>query len=94
MRQITLTESQNDTLEARHKKSSGKRECDRIKAILLRDEGWPTPMIAQALRIHEIPLFDILMTILAMKKSLSIVAALKVTLPKNKLKSWLSIYVK
>jgi hypothetical protein len=25
----------------------------RIKATLLRDENWPTPMIAQALRIHE-----------------------------------------
>jgi transposase len=40
-------------LETRHKSSSDRRECDRIKAILLRDENWPTPMIAQALRIHE-----------------------------------------
>jgi transposase len=53
MKRIILTENQKDTLETRHKKSSGKRECDRIKAILLRHEGWSTPMIAQALRIHE-----------------------------------------
>lgn len=38
----------------RHKKSCDKkRESDRIKAVLLRDEHWPTLMIAQALRIHE-----------------------------------------
>ncbi|NRA72143.1 MAG: helix-turn-helix domain-containing protein [Gammaproteobacteria bacterium] len=24
-----------------------------MKTVLLRDENWPTPMIAQALRIHE-----------------------------------------
>ena len=37
----------------RHKKSCNKRESDRIKAILLRSEDWSTPLIAQALRIHE-----------------------------------------
>jgi transposase len=53
MKQITLSPEQKVALETRHKSSSDRRECDRIKAILLRDENWPTPMIAQALRIHE-----------------------------------------
>ncbi|EAY3717445.1 helix-turn-helix domain-containing protein [Salmonella enterica] len=30
-----------------------KRECNRIKAILLASEDWSVPMIAQALRLHE-----------------------------------------
>ncbi len=53
MKKIELSSAQKEALEARHKKSCGKRESDRIKAILLRDEEWSTPMIAQALRIHE-----------------------------------------
>lgn len=48
-----LTPQQKLTLESRHKKSRDKRECDRIKAVLLYDEGWSAEMIAQALRIHE-----------------------------------------
>ena len=53
MKKIELTLAQKEALETRHKKSCGKREGDRIKAVLLRDEDWSTPMIAQALRIHE-----------------------------------------
>jgi hypothetical protein len=53
MKQITLSPEQKVALETRHESSSDRRECDRIKAILLRDENWPTPMIAQALRIHD-----------------------------------------
>ncbi len=53
MKNIELTADQKSALETRHKKSSGKRESDRIKAVLLRNEGWSTPMIAQALRVHE-----------------------------------------
>ena len=53
MRNITLSAEQEATLEARHKKSRDKRESDRIKAVLLRNEGWPTPTIAQVLRVHE-----------------------------------------
>ena len=53
MKKIKLTAAQKEALESRHKKSCGKRESDRIKAILLRNEGWSTPMIAQALRVHE-----------------------------------------
>jgi len=36
-----------------HYTSSDGRNRDRIKAVLLRSEGWSTPMIAQALRLHE-----------------------------------------
>ncbi len=53
MKNITLSAEQEAILEARHKKSRDKRESDRIKAVLLRNEGWPTPMIAQVLRVHE-----------------------------------------
>ena len=47
--QISLTYQEKLALESRHKKCSDKRECDRIKAILLSDEGWSTMMISQAL---------------------------------------------
>ena len=53
MKEIKLTVAQKEALETRQKKSCGKRESDRIKAVLLRNEGWSTPMIAQALRVHE-----------------------------------------
>lgn len=53
MLKISLTPQQKLSLESRHKKSRDKRECDRIKAVLLCDEGWSVGMIAQALRIHE-----------------------------------------
>lgn len=39
-------------LEKQHKKERDKRICDRIKAVLLRSEGWTLDQIAQALRIH------------------------------------------
>lgn len=51
--QISLTYQEKLALESRHKKCSDKRECDRIKAILLSDEGWSTTMISQALRKHQ-----------------------------------------
>jgi len=51
--QISLTYQEKLALESRHKKCSDKRECDRIKAILLADEGWSTTMISQALRKHQ-----------------------------------------
>lgn len=50
---ISLTYQEKSALESRHKKSSDKRECDRIKAILLSDEGWSSIMISQALRKHQ-----------------------------------------
>ena len=51
--QISLTYQEKLALESRHKKCSDKRECDRIKAILLADEGWSTIVISQALRKHQ-----------------------------------------
>ena len=53
MKKITFTAEDKATLETHHNKSCGKRESDHIKAVLLRNEGWSTSMIAQALRVHE-----------------------------------------
>ena len=40
-------------LELRHRHCSDRKEGDRIKAVLLRSEGWRVPQISQALRRHE-----------------------------------------
>ena len=53
MKNIKLTIEQKIDLEALHDVSRDGRVRDRIKAVLLRSEGWSTPMIAQALRLHE-----------------------------------------
>ena len=53
MKEVILTPDQKVDLEALHDASRDKRVCDRIKAVLLRSEGWSTKMIAQALRLHE-----------------------------------------
>ena len=53
IKRISLTEQQKAGFESQHKELIDRRKCDRIKAILLRNESWSTPMIAQALRIHE-----------------------------------------
>lgn len=53
MYEITLTKQEKMALESRHCKTHNVRECDRIKAILLRSEGWSVSAIAQALRVHE-----------------------------------------
>jgi transposase len=50
--QITLTTIQKTELEARHKKERDGRIRDRIKAVLLCNEGWSQIQIAQALRIR------------------------------------------
>jgi hypothetical protein len=50
--QITLSYSEKQDLSARHKKNRDKRECDRIKAILLFAQGWSIDMISQALLKH------------------------------------------
>jgi len=50
---LSLTDTQKQALEKRHKACRDKRECDRIKAVLLLSEGWNTQQIAQALRKHE-----------------------------------------
>ena len=49
---IKLTAEQKEELEARHRIERDGRVRDRIKAVLLKSEGWTNPLIAQALRIH------------------------------------------
>jgi transposase len=53
MRFHPLSSEQKDYLELRHRYEGDKRVADRIKAVLLKNEGWKNKAIAQALRIHE-----------------------------------------
>lgn len=53
MKEINLSSKEKAHLEQRHKACNNKKECDRIKAVLLYCEGWTISMISQALRIHE-----------------------------------------
>ena len=48
-----LTDEQKKDLELHHRYEGDKRVADRIKAVLLKNEGWKNKAIAQALRIHE-----------------------------------------
>lgn len=50
---IMLTEEQKISLELEHRYEGDGRVRDRIKAVLLKSEGWTNKKIAQALRIHE-----------------------------------------
>jgi transposase len=49
---IALTPEEKINLESRHQNETDGRVRDRIKSILLRDEGWSVSKIAQALRLH------------------------------------------
>ena len=53
MRFHPLSAEQKDYLELRHRYEDDGRVRDRIKAVLLKNEGWKNKAIAQALRIHE-----------------------------------------
>jgi transposase len=48
-----LTRNQKDILKARHRHERDKRLCDRIKSILLLDEGWSYPQVAHALLLDD-----------------------------------------
>lgn len=48
-----LTVETKADLEKRHKTERDGRIKDRLKAVLLSDEGWSHSLIAKALRIHE-----------------------------------------
>lgn len=48
-----LNKEQKEYLELLHRYEDDGRVRDRIKAVLLRNEGWSNKEIAQALRIHE-----------------------------------------
>lgn len=50
--EIDLSEEEKIELERRHRSERDSRICDRIKAILLRHEGWSVAAICQALRLH------------------------------------------
>ncbi|AWK13925.1 helix-turn-helix domain-containing protein [Candidatus Fukatsuia symbiotica] len=49
----SLTASQKQDLERLHRYEHDGRVRDRIKAVLLKNEGWNNKALAQALRIHE-----------------------------------------
>jgi len=49
---ITLPPEEKQELEILHSQENNRRKADRIKSVLLRDEGWSLTKIAQALRIH------------------------------------------
>jgi len=53
MREINLTSKQIKVLTQCHKICREQKECDRIKAILLRNKDWSLAKIAEALLIHE-----------------------------------------
>jgi transposase len=50
---LKLSESEREKLKAQHKKERDKRICDRIKAVLLFDEGWNYTEIAHALLLND-----------------------------------------
>lgn len=53
MKRLYLTAEEKNHLELRHQACDNRKEGDRIKAILLRSEGWTVPQISQALRLHQ-----------------------------------------
>ena len=53
MKGLELSTSEKLSLETQHRKSRDCKQRDRLKAVLLRSENWTTPMISQALRLHE-----------------------------------------
>jgi transposase len=48
-----LTQNAKDILKARHRQERDKRLCDRIKSILLLDDGWSCAQVAYALLLDE-----------------------------------------
>ena len=53
MKRLHITAEEKTTLEVQHQACETRKEGDRIKAILLRSEGWTVPQISQALRLHQ-----------------------------------------
>lgn len=48
-----LTDQERDHLKLQHKQERDSRVCDRIKAVLLYDEGWTSQQIAKVLLISD-----------------------------------------
>jgi transposase len=53
MKRLYLSAEEKAFLEESHEACENRKEGDRIKAILLRSEGWTVPQISQALRLHQ-----------------------------------------
>lgn len=53
MIQLQLTEQEKRELKGAHKKAKKKREADRIKAIILLDEGWTFNQISKVLLLDD-----------------------------------------
>lgn len=53
MKILYLNPEEKAHLELCHQACENRKEGDRIKAILLRSEGWTVPQISQALRLHQ-----------------------------------------
>lgn len=53
MKELQLSNEEKADLELHHRYEGNGRVRDRIKAVLLKSEGWSNKAIAQALRIHE-----------------------------------------
>ena len=51
--QIRLTTEEKEHLRVQHKQERDKHVCDRIKAVLLCDEGWSCEQIAHVLLISD-----------------------------------------
>lgn len=65
---IDLSQHEKQQLESRHKSERDGRVRDRIKAVLLHDEGWTQVEIAQALRIRSETVHDHLEEFKRLKK--------------------------
>lgn len=48
-----LTQNEKDILKARHRQERDKRLCNRIKSILLLDDGWSYAQVAHALLLGD-----------------------------------------
>lgn len=53
MKRLHLEPEEKAILERAHAAQNNGKERDRLKAILLRSEGWTVPEISQALRLHQ-----------------------------------------
>lgn len=53
MKRLYLNPEEKAELELCHQSCTNRKEADRIKAVLLRSEGWTVPQISQALRLHQ-----------------------------------------
>ena len=86
MNRFILTAEEKASLELQHLQFKKKKDSDRLKAVLLRSEGWTVHKFLKHCRFIKPPLFAILMN--SMKVSLKMkVAVLKANLMTLKLKN-------